>query len=220
MANAFDNSANLGTFTAAIGTTANFAVSGPNPILHVGVATDTADNTDYVGTVTFNGIPMIRVDSFRSPGLGGLVAYELAGVSATAPVIVSLSASKTFYVVAHSLKGANQTGQPDATNGGANDPVTDLTVNTNTVKDNSWIVSFAGKKAGTTATISASTNVTSRQVNNFVAVGDSNGPVTPAGVFGQTWHLSASSGLAVIAISVSPSLVTAAGYKALTGVGQ
>lgn len=200
----FDASTNGGSTT---GTSLSFShtCSGNNRVLFVATVTDTANNTDYITGVTYNGVAMSQVGTFSSPGLGGVELYILVNpASGVNTVTVSLSSSVTIYAVASSYTGALQSGQPDATNQTATDPTTTLSVNTSTVADNCWIISCAGRKAGSTANITAGTGVTSRQINSFVAIGDSNGPKTPAGTYSSAWDMDASTGISVITASVSP----------------
>ena len=178
---------------------------GTDRILFVAVFTDTADNVDNVTGITYNTVAMTRVDSFRSPGLGGHVMYMLVNPASGANnVVVSSAASVTIYASSASYTGALQTGQPDANNGAATDPATSQLVNVTTVLDNCRLVSSAGRKQGSGVTISASTGVTDRNINTAIAIGDSNDSKSPPGSFGQTWAISGSSGISVISISVSP----------------
>lgn len=200
----FDNSASLGNTTGTSLTTA-YTVSGTNPVLHVGVATPTADNTDYITSVTYNGVTMSRVDTFHSPGQGGVYMYELVNPAVgTHDVVISASGSVPIYGVAHSLKSSLQTGQPDTSGGTAADPTTSVTQNVTTTTNRCWLVSVAGRKTGSSDTIAAGTNTTARTVNDFIAIGDSNGPQNTAGSHGQTWTLSGSNGLGVCVVAVKP----------------
>lgn len=215
MAIAVDSSVSGLSATPGSSLTWSHTCTGSNRILFVGAVTNEADNTDYVTGVTYNGVAMTRVDSFRSQGQGGTVMYMLVNPASGANnVVVSLSASKNIYGASTSYTGALQTGQPDSNNGNASDPVTTLTVNTTVVLANSWLVSVAGRKAGSSDTIAASTNTTSRTVNSYVAIGDSNGGQA-AGARGQTWTLSGSNGLAVINVSFSPVLDVSNGFFAI-----
>jgi len=208
---ALDTSTNGGNATAT-SLTFSHTCSGSNRILHVAVATPTADNTDYVTGVTYGGIAMTRVDTFRSPGLGGAYLYELVNPALGANnVVISASGSVPIYGASLSHTGALQTGQPDDDNGNAADPVANLTVSVTTVASNVWLVSMAARKTGSSDTLSASTNTTARQVNAFVAIGDSNAKQNPPGSFGQTWALSGANGLAVIVVSIKPAPETGGG---------
>lgn len=203
MAFALDSSVSGASATPGSSLTWSHTCSGSDRILFVAAATNEADNTDYVTGVTYNGVAMTRVDTFRSPGQGGLVMYMLVNPATGANnVVVSLSASKNVYGASSSYTQAVQSGQPDSTNGNAADPTTSLTVNTTVVLPGSWLISAAARKAGSSDTISAGTNTTARTVNAYVAIGDSNGAVG-TGAQGQTWELSGTNGLAVINVSVA-----------------
>ncbi len=200
---AYDASATSST----TGTSLTFAhtCSGANRILFVAVTTNTADNVDYITGVTYNGVAMTQVDSFRSQGLGGHELYMLVNPASGANnVVVSASGSVAIYAAASSYTGALQTGQPNTNNGNASDPATTSTVSVTTTVDNCWLISSAGTKAGAGATASASTGTVTRQANGYVSIGDSNGVRATAGSHGQTWMPSASTGIAVIVAAIAP----------------
>lgn len=204
MAISLDTSTNGGNATAT-SLTFSHTCSGSNRALFVSIDTDTADNTDYVTGVTYGGVAMTRIGTFQSQGQGGTYFYGLLNPSSGAnDVIVSLSSSKSVYANAASYRGVRQTGLPDSTNQDAADPTTSLTVNTTTVADKCWIVSCAGRKFGSGATISAGSGLASRQINGPSAIGDSGGVKSPAGAYGSAWDLSGSTGLCVIVASIAP----------------
>lgn len=207
MAISHDTSTDGGTATATSLTFAH-TCSGGNRFLTVAVSNNTADNTDYITGVTYGGVSMTQINSFRSPGQGG---HELYGLIAPATgsnnVVISASSSVPLYGAAASYNGVLQTGQPEANNGTASDPTTSVTVNTTTLTADAWMVSSAGRKAGSSDTISAGTNTTARQVNAYVAIGDSNAGQGAPGSKGQTWNISGSTGLAVITAALAPAPV-------------
>lgn len=200
----FDTSTSGGNATATSLTFSHTTGTGVSRYLVVGAVTNEADSTDYFTGVTYAAVAMTRLGTFQSPGSGGLVCYGLANPTTGANnVVISLSGSKTVYGASSSFFGV-RSAQPDAANSNASDPVSSLTVSVTTVINRAWLVSVAGKKAGSASVISASTNVTSRQVNTYIAIGDSNAAQTPPGSFGQTWALDVASGLAVITVSLAP----------------
>jgi len=208
---ALDTSTNGGSATAT-NLTYTHICTGLNLVLFVATVTNTADNTDYVTGVTYNGVTMSLVGSFASQGLGGTKLWMLVNpATGSNSVSVTLSSAKEIHSVSASYTGALQTGQPDATNQSVTDPTSSLTVNTTIIADSCWLVSIAGVKAGSGQSPAASTNTTSRQSQTYVGIGDSNAAETPAGSFGQTWTVS-STGLAVIAASISPAPVVSGGF--------
>lgn len=200
---ALDTSTDGGTATATSLTFAH-TCSGNNRILFVAVSNNTSDNTDYVTGVTYGGVSMTQVESFHSPGLGGHELYALLNPATGANnVVISASGSVALYGVASSYTGVKQEGQPDAENSATSDPVTTLSASVTTTETGSWLVSSAGHKAGVSSTISAHTNTTARQVNNYVAIGDSNA-IQTVGSVSQAWNQTENSGLTVIVASIAP----------------
>ncbi len=118
--------------------------------------------------------------------------------------------SASYTNVLQTLKYANPS-RTDSYNSGQTSSAGSLTTSTSTVNDNSWMVTsiYDGD-----ITVSASTNVTSRFIGAagfaFFGIGDSNGAITPAGSFSQTWASSPSRAMSMIVASFSPVATAAA----------
>jgi hypothetical protein len=204
MALALDTSTDGGSATT---TSHSFShtCTGPNRILIVAYGTDTADNTDYVTGITYNGVAMTAIDSFRSPGLGGHEMFYLINPASGANnVVITLSQAKLVYAASASYINALDSGQPNTSNGNAVDPNTTLAVSVTTTVPNCWLVSSAVRKAGSVSVLSAGASTTARKVNGGVAIGDSNGPVGAVGSYSQTWNSSVNTGISVITAAITP----------------
>ena len=172
------------TSGAALGTSpnaGNHTCSGSDRILIVG----TKGSTTYASGVTYNGVAMTRITDVTS-GVGEYnlsLWYLIAPASGTNSISATVS-SGTVGWTAVSYTDISQTGNPDATNSGTAASGTSHTVSVTTLTDNSWVVGYFSSAA---ATLAASTGITFvvAQANN-VALGDSNGPKTPAGSYSMT----------------------------------
>ena len=204
MAILFDASTNGGNATGTSLTFSHTTGGGVNRILFVAVTHAAGAAQDRVTGITYAGIAMTRID-LQSPGSGtNYLYYLIAPATGANNVVVSLSESLLVHGVAASYTGAKQSGVPDASGTSAVDPATSDELTINTVADNCWVVSTAGRKSGSGATMSAGTGVTnSRQVNAAVAIGDS-GPKTPAGSVSHTWNIDASTGIGIVMASFAP----------------
>lgn len=200
-----DNSTNGGSTT---GTSLTFAhtCTGENRALVVAISVPAADNVNHISGVTYGGQAMTLVGpSYTGPGTGQLTSFILINPPSGANnVVITLLDSQPVYAASASYTGVKQTGQPAQDNNTATDPNTTASVSVTTTDNNAWLISCASRKTGSSATISAGANTTARQVNSFIAIGDSNGPQSPAGSFSQTWNISASTGLAIIVASLEP----------------
>jgi hypothetical protein len=118
-----------------------------------------------------------------------------------------LSESANIRGSAISYTGALQSGVPDATASKSETTVTTTTNSITTILDNCWVVTGCSDDGGVPT---AGTNVTNRAGNNVnERIGDSNGVVTPAGAFSQTWT-GASGTMTMVQASFAP-VVTSTG---------
>ena len=185
MAIAFD-AVSTGTTTGTALTIAH-TCTGADRILFVSVHTNTT--TDVITGVTYGGVAMTRVaeQQATSGGAGNLkwtYLYMLvAPASGANNIVISASSSIPMWGYSTSYTGAAQTGQPDSTNSANAASGTGFTITTTTVADNSWVVAGIRNYA---ANVVGSTNYTVRSAAFPIAIGDSNGPKTPAGSIGQT----------------------------------
>lgn len=182
-------------------------LSGTNECLIVGFQISTGAVS---GTPTYNGIGMTQVGtSYSVGGATFQTAYLYRYCTATGDgslhnVHIDVTTSAYLYSVASAYTGVNQT-TPVETSANAT-PSTggsiSQSVTTSTAGD--WLVSYLPVGTYGSGNISASTNTTARQNQlQWIAIGDSNGPQSPAGSYSQAWSNSGGStlmGLMVVAL--------------------
>ena len=171
-----------GADTTSAGSSFNLTISsGLNLISYVGVGHLGANDADLTG-VTVGGVAATKIVSIQRSDLVAWVSLWqlIAPASGVVSVAVTLNASIRHIVMAAAYMGALQTSQPDGSdsdNAGA--PVA---LSVTTTIDNDWGIVF-GQGAG----INAGTNVNTLESEASFGslIGDSNGPITPAGAFGM-----------------------------------
>lgn len=192
MAIALDSTSNS---TVGTGTrTWNHTVSGSDTLLIVTVYEN--DTVDHQTTCTFNGVGMTEVpNSFGSNvALIGLrTCYYLANpASGTHSIVWTNSGANGTLGFGISYTGVNQVSPIDASvrNNVTGQTASPFTNSLTTVADNCWMLYVV--ENGNTSGPTASTNTTLRKAsanwaaNRSAFVGDSNGPITPAGSFSMT----------------------------------
>lgn len=192
--------------TATLGAsprTGNHTVSGSNTTLWLG----SKGASGYSTGATYNGVSMTRIaDNTSGVGEYNLSLFYLINPSTgTNTVSVSVASGNVGWT-SESYTGCDQTTQPDNsfTNNTAS-ATTTITTNHTTVTDNAWVIGYYSSSANT-LTASTGVNFLIAQINN-VALGDSNGAVTPAGSYGMT-TTAASGTHAHILAAIRPFLVT------------
>lgn len=136
-------------------------------------------------SLKYNGVDMVLVNGPQSNGTENYYLYYLMNPTlGTNDIVLVSSSSVNSAIEAISYSGASQTNITEISNSaGSSSGLSPYTISTTTVADNCWVVG----RARNTATASVpSTGVTQRCVQ-FSSFGDSNGPVTPAGLYGMTW---------------------------------
>lgn len=195
MAIALDTSTDIGGVTAT-SLTGSHTCTGANLILWVVVR----KFVDDVTSVTYNGDAMTQAVKKQGTGssLGHIYLYYLINPDTGAhDVVVNASTSGFIAAFATSYTGASQTGQPDATSSTSQNGVgsgSNYAQSVTTVADNCWVVG-GFHCTGTGTNMAAGANTTERQKRSTtatLAMYDSNGAVTPAGV--RTLNASVSSG--------------------------
>lgn len=196
MAIAFVSAADLGNNGGSTSSlTQAFTVSaGSDRLLVVSLWGSTG--TDVITGVTYNGTALTNIHKI----LGGRwlhMWYLLNPSSGSNNVVISASGNDWIGATVGEWTGVAQSGQPDAA---AEDADSDASVTT--VADNCWAI-LAGYANNT---IAASTGTTERARSDAFdngILGDSNGPITPAGAYSMA--ITGGGGAnAVIVASFSP----------------
>jgi hypothetical protein len=225
MAIAFDAAATSSALGAS-SLTYSHTCTGSNLILWVSAGVNSADASDHVTGVTYNGVAMTRaVASINAVANEDPVYlyYLVAPATGAHNVVVSLNASKDVYSVASSYTGAAQTGQPDATTSGATGLGTanSLSMSLTVVASGCWVISAATDEQS--GSPSAGTGLSStRSSQTFESVtADTNGTVS-TGSYSVTWNRAIPSLIGAVAASFAP--VAAVGgttprLRSLLGVG-
>lgn len=212
---AYDNSGSgLDDSGTASSVTAAFTASGSNSlILTYGILVTNGSNTITINSFTWNGNTMTAQYSnyFLAVGLQRSLAYY-SYLNGTADglshnIVMTASANVRIGYVVASYSGVSQTAFPDAKNktDSSAGSATSASVAVTTTVNNCWLTSGIYSDA----TPSASTNTTLRTNGSSPptgrAMGDSNGPQSPAGSYSQAYTFTASSySLAVLSIAPIP----------------
>lgn len=209
MAIALDTSATIfaGTTGASTSVSAAYTVSGSNPLLHVGVVV-TNSTADWVTGVTYNGVAASRVAKSKTtylytqsnPSTG---SHTLA-VTFNSPFLI-IGVASASYSGASTFTGASLDNSTTQVNTGTANQTVTLT----TVADNCWTVILGASVFSTV--LQASSGVTSRQVINNVGsgsfsivLGDSAGPIHPAGAYSMSLNSTGADTIESIMASFSP----------------
>jgi hypothetical protein len=208
MAIAYDSSGTVGgNSTSTIGITQTIS-SGSNRLLLVWVWIGNY-SANSITSITSNGTPLTMISTNNGIGQGNWTSgwYGLLNPpsgSNSIQINMATSASPS-QAKAFSVSYTGVTGQFMPYNvsiGNSPAPANTATVNSNTVYDNSWLVGASLWGGGT---LSVGTNTTSRQTNggNGILV-DSNGPKTPAGIYGLQLNATVTDNYVFEIISIAP----------------
>lgn len=188
-------------------------ISGDNTILFVAVYGIRANG---INTPTHNGTAMALVQSVQSVetnrklGLWALV-NPTPGVN-TISVSITPDSFTPHGILAHAFyyKNTAQVGFPDASAASKGNSITSITDDVTTTTDNAWVISVGGE-TGASGAIATGTGVTQRgstigdgSNDSTLAVGDSNGPISPAGTYSMTYTASSSGSLGIVMAAVAP----------------
>jgi len=192
-------------------------VTGPNPFLSVEVTLQgTAGNA--VSGITYNSVAMTKS---CSAGDGAVPFTEIWTLKAPATGANTITATITGsgteggMIQAVSLSGVDQNTPVDVSTGGVLASATTVSLSTNTVKDQDWMVDSVYIFVNNTVT---STNGTARVGFNdtgdiAVSTVSTRGPLTPAGSFsmGYTFGAASSSDYCIVAIMPVQAVAAAGG---------
>lgn len=205
----------IGDTSAVTSVTWTHTCSGSNRILFVAAY---AESGNTVTGITYSGVSMTLA---KSVNLGGLTVYIYVLVApatgANGVVIHYSGTSGLKFGMAASYTGANQTGQPDASNSSAHTPSTSESLSLTTIANNAWIFGlFVDDNAGTFSGTGAFSVLyqgtggpTSAGGWNGFSILDTNGPITPAGA--TTVGVSSTAAAAdtmLVAVSFAPVAAT------------
>lgn len=172
------------TFKETTGTSLTFShtCTGSNLVLWVNVLIQSG--TDLVTGVTYNGVAMTRAGTPAVQGTQTDYGYYLYN-PATGSNSVVVSTSSSVQIDAHSTSFTGvDSGHTPAYNTGGGASGTQLSVSVTTTVDNSWLVGGSRNNFGPT---SGGTNTTWRETATSFGMSDSNGALSPAGSYSQTW---------------------------------
>lgn len=211
MAIALDVATNGGSATATSLTYAH-TCTGSNLILFVGVNfyRSGTQPTDDITGVTYGGVAMTQITkNVYTTGNQITYMYYLVNPSTGANnvVISKTTGSDTIRSNSISYTGANDVGQPD--NFGSENAAASLSVSKSvtTVANNCWMVSFTFNDANQCLASTGTTNRNSAGV--YMAIGDSNGVITPAAAYSMAWTLaSGTANWTIINASFAPLVVS------------
>lgn len=186
MAIAYDSSGSSGVNASSI--TYSHTCTGTDRVIILGVTIGTGATVS--GTPTYAGVSMTLIGSVLTTS--GSVFDKTYFYYLTAPatgannVVVQCSTTAYIYPCSASYTGVDQTSPINVSNSYAA-TTGSVSLNVTTGVDNCWLVSFTS--SGDTNSISAGANTTVRQNNGpgWSAIGDSNGAMSPAGSYGQTY---------------------------------
>ena len=201
--------------------TASITATGSNLVALAAVFS----NGFAVSSVTYGGVAMTQITSTTLYTQGPCYLYYLPNPpTGTQNVVATMTGNGQFDLAVAVYSGASQNASPDsfasyAPSGG----VTNLSCNTTTVLNNSWLVSFLCDTYTGTG-LGAGTNTTIRQnVTGFATrfvCGDSNGPMSPAGSYTQAYTTFGSSvPAAMFTVSIARVGVTTTQSIAVTATG-
>ncbi len=194
---AFDAAASLNYGAASPATLAH--TCGANAkILIVHTRSDAA----AVSGVTYNAVAMTQLTSVVAGGF--YKTWYLVNPTVGANNIVATAVGSQIGILAASYTGASVTGVPDAvtTNTSAN---ATITTSITSVADQSVAVYAVEDRSGVAPT--AGTNCTQRATGNAAScmtLFDSNGPITPPGVFTMTANITAASTGSAMLFTLAP----------------
>lgn len=208
MAIAFDTATVQVFASGASPQTWSHTCTGTNLVLLVFLIDQSATATG----ITYNGVAMTSLISGTSSGGSPYSCWGLVNPATGAHTVsVAYTGTTTVRGFSASYSGVKQTGLPDAsTAAGASSSASPFSHSITTVADSSWIVAACDEEAGVASSMTAGTNMTSRQTNvsvgNFaLMIGDTNGPITPAGSTSQSFSWAGGAGFPnIIQISLAP----------------
>ena len=170
------------------------ATTTTNRLAILDVFTTGADN---LTTLTYGGTSVLA-NLVKKTQIGGgstdwMYEFYMLNPPSGAQTVnaVSSNPSRTELLVT-TYTGVSQTGFPDSSIVTTSAAQTSVTVNTTTTADNAWIHGMFINAAGSASTAGANTTIRFNSGNSFppsvnISVStDTNGPMTPAGVYGQT----------------------------------
>ena len=197
MAIAFD-AANSGFSAGAQNTLTIAATVTGDDTIGVVLASHDGSQTMLVSGITWNGVAMTNVNNNGNATSNSNTSLWYVINPTTGDVVITVSSTRQLYGIVLSYTGANQSGQPDASNT-ADDSASPYTISTTTVADNSLVV--CGIRGGNV--LSASTNVTARsEPFNSIKIGD--GTQVTAGAFSQSWTDTIDGETAILTVSIAP----------------
>ncbi len=192
-----DSATNGATTESASSLTASHTCSGNNRLLLVGVAAQVVPTA-----VTYNGVAMTAIDHAIPDDISweiylyGLIAPD----SGAHDVVVTMTGAWFIHFVTASYKGVLQTELSDAHLADVSPSAqASFTKSLTTTKDNCWVHCF-----GVTGTPVPSTGMTQRGIQGFNISGDSNGEITPAGLYSMTLTGSGTYKITMIMTSFAP----------------
>lgn len=177
--------------------------TGNNRILFVGVSIFAAGS---VTSITYNGVNLTFIRSDVNGVYKSELWYLVAPATGSNSIVVTLDASLTSIASAVSYTGVHQTSPIEANAGANGTGAADASVDVTTVADADWVVDNVSTQDGA---ITVGTGNTSRANNSGAlgsgAMGDTNGPKSPAGAVTMSWtDIAALQSWAISATAIRP----------------
>lgn len=170
------NAASSGTVSSSTTMTIAHTITGPNPILWVGVLDDGGINN--VTGITYAGFSLTRLNQVQQAGSGYIsLWYILSPTSGTNNIVYTMSAASNPVSVNASYQNVLQSGVPDAQTSQSGTTSTSTTGTLTTIADNCWTIMFA--RAGVAMTPGGGTTSRVNPFTSTLEIFDSNGAITP-----------------------------------------
>lgn len=170
-------------------------------------------------TATYNSVSMTIAGTPQQfdTQTNWLQVFTLMSPATGTNTLAFTGANKVFSATVTSYSGVKTTGQPEQeSQSSVPNGTGSISKSVTTTSDNAWAALCIGANGAPTSY----TNATARASNTFPYLADSNGPITPAGVFTQTASAAATP-IAAIQVSFAPVTGAAtAKLLPLTGVGS
>lgn len=183
MAIAFDNAITSSLAVSVTSKTQAFTVgSGANRFLFVGVKNFAGSPAPSSVTYAGSAMTLVKSTPFSSSSRS-LYLYALANPTSGANnIVVSFASAASMYIEAASYTGANQSVTMDASTSSIGSGTT-ASPSLTTIANNCWTLGFFDVDGGSSITAGSGTIFRATVPTNAPpGLGDSNGPITPAGL--------------------------------------
>lgn len=202
---AFDQSAQYSATGQPLITLPNVAATSSNNLILYMAQVNGDLNDSCVGAFA-NGDQMTQVPTKLHTAGVWVYLYYILGHGGTQNIFGSGCTNNQTNNIAASYTGVLQSAPLDASTTNTVSSATTITTALTTQSNNAWMVSVVNNNQA--VSLSAGGGVTARQnLANYDALGDSGGPITPAGTQSMTWN-GGSASWSTIQLSIAPAPVS------------